>query len=38
MEFVGVRGARGLRIAPHLYTTDSDLDRLFDVLTRALQP
>ena len=36
--FVGVRGSTGLRISPHLYTTDDDLDRLFDALTRALEP
>lgn len=36
--FVGVRGATGLRISPHLYTTDADLDRLFDALARALHP
>lgn len=36
--FVGVRGSTGLRISPHLYTTDADLDRLFDALTRALEP
>lgn len=35
--FVGVRGATGLRISPHLYTTDADLDRLFGALTRALR-
>jgi selenocysteine lyase/cysteine desulfurase len=34
--FVGVRGATGLRVSPHLYTTDDDLERLFDTLTRAL--
>lgn len=34
--FVGVRGATGLRVSPHLYTTDDDLERLFDALTRAL--
>lgn len=34
--FVGVRGASGLRVSPHLYTTDSDLHRLFDTLTHAL--
>ncbi len=35
--FVGVRGATGLRISPHLYTTDADLDRLFNALIRALE-
>jgi selenocysteine lyase/cysteine desulfurase len=35
--FVGVRGATGLRISPHLYTTDVDLDRLFNALIRALE-
>jgi selenocysteine lyase/cysteine desulfurase len=30
--FVGVRG-KSLRIAPHLYNTESDLQRLFDALT-----
>jgi selenocysteine lyase/cysteine desulfurase len=34
--FVGVRGATGLRVSPHLYTTDDDLQRLFDALTHAL--
>ena len=34
--FVGVRGKTGLRVAPHLYTTESDLQRLFDALTGAL--
>jgi selenocysteine lyase/cysteine desulfurase len=34
--FVGVRGATGLRVSPHLYTTEDDLQRLFDALTRAL--
>jgi selenocysteine lyase/cysteine desulfurase len=34
--FVGVRGATGLRISPHLYTTNDDLRRLFDTLTAAL--
>ena len=33
---VGVRGAAGLRISPHVYTTDDDLARLFDALTDAL--
>lgn len=36
--FAGVRGAGGLRISPHLYTTEGDLDRLFDALSRALRP
>jgi selenocysteine lyase/cysteine desulfurase len=34
--FVGVRGASGLRVSPHLYTTEADLDRLFGALERAL--
>jgi selenocysteine lyase/cysteine desulfurase len=34
--FVGVRGATGLRVSPHLYTSDDDLDRLFDALGEAL--
>ena len=34
--FVGVRGATGVRISPHLYTTDHDVQRLFDALTLAL--
>jgi selenocysteine lyase/cysteine desulfurase len=34
--FVGVRGATGLRISPHLYTSNDDLRRLFDTLTAAL--
>jgi selenocysteine lyase/cysteine desulfurase len=36
--FVGVRGATGLRVSPHLYTTDADLQRLFGALTQALEP
>jgi len=35
--FVGVRGTTGLRISPHLYTTDDDLQRLFDALIGALE-
>lgn len=35
--FVGVRGATGLRISPHLYTTEQDLQRLFDALAHALE-
>jgi selenocysteine lyase/cysteine desulfurase len=34
--FVGVRGATGLRVSPYLYTSDADLQRLFDALARAL--
>jgi selenocysteine lyase/cysteine desulfurase len=34
--FVGVRGATGLRVSPHLYTTEDDIQRLFDALTDAL--
>jgi selenocysteine lyase/cysteine desulfurase len=34
--FVGVRGATGLRVSPHLYISDADLDRLFDALGDAL--
>ena len=34
--FVGVRGATGVRISPHLYTTDHDVQRLFEALTLAL--
>ena len=34
--FVGVRGSTGLRISPHLYTTENDLQHLFDALTQAL--
>ena len=34
--FVGVRGARGLRVSPYLYTTDDDLQRFFHALTYAL--
>ena len=33
---VGVRGATGLRISPHLYTTDDDLARFYDALKDAL--
>ena len=35
-DFVGVRGATGLRVSPYLYTSDADLQRLFDALIRAL--
>jgi selenocysteine lyase/cysteine desulfurase len=31
-----VRGATGLRISPHLYTTDDDLARFHDALKDAL--
>jgi selenocysteine lyase/cysteine desulfurase len=34
--FVGVRGATGLRIAPYLYTSEDDIERLFTALTAAL--
>ena len=34
--FVGVRGATGLRIAPYLYTSDDDIERLFTALSAAL--
>jgi len=34
--FVGVRGATGLRVSPHLYTGDDDLQRLFDALSETL--
>jgi selenocysteine lyase/cysteine desulfurase len=34
--FVGVRGATGLRVSPHLYTDDNDVRRLFDALSEAL--
>ena len=34
--FVGVRGQTGLRISPHLYTTDTDLRRLFNALSATL--
>jgi hypothetical protein len=32
--FVGVRGATGLRVSPHLYTTEDDIQRLFDAHRR----
>jgi selenocysteine lyase/cysteine desulfurase len=32
---VGVRGATGLRISPHLHTTDDDLARFYDALKDA---
>lgn len=34
--FVGVRGATGVRISPHLYTTDHDVQRRFVALAVAL--
>jgi len=34
--FVGVRGATGLRVSPHLYTSDDDIQRLFDALSDAV--
>ena len=34
--FVGIRGTTGVRVAPYLYTTDEDLERLFAALTGAL--
>lgn len=34
--FVSVRG-ESIRISPHLYTTDEDIDRLFSALKKALQ-
>jgi selenocysteine lyase/cysteine desulfurase len=33
--FVGVRGS-SLRVSPHLWTTDQDVERLVDVLTKAI--
>ncbi len=33
--FVSVRG-RNLRVAPHLYNTERDVERLLEVLERAL--
>jgi selenocysteine lyase/cysteine desulfurase len=34
--FVGVRGATGLRISPHLYTTKEDVHRLLDAVSNAV--
>jgi selenocysteine lyase/cysteine desulfurase len=34
--FVSVRG-ESIRIAPHLYTTEEDIERLFSALLRAMQ-
>jgi selenocysteine lyase/cysteine desulfurase len=34
--FVGVRGATGVRVSPHLYTTENDLQRLFGAVAEAL--
>ncbi len=33
--YVGIRGS-SMRISPHLYVTESDLDRFFNLLTTAL--
>ncbi len=35
--FVSVRGAKAMRITPHVYNTDDDVDRLFEVLETALR-
>jgi selenocysteine lyase/cysteine desulfurase len=34
--FVSVRG-ESVRVSPHLYNTETDVDRLFDVLQRAIR-
>jgi selenocysteine lyase/cysteine desulfurase len=34
--YVSVRGTNAVRITPHLWVTDRDEDRLFDVLKSAL--
>jgi selenocysteine lyase/cysteine desulfurase len=33
--YVGMRG-ESLRVSPHLYTTDADIDRLMEALHRVL--
>ena len=35
--FVSVRGTKAMRITPHVYNTDEDVDRLFEVLETALR-
>jgi len=34
--YVSVRG-RSLRVSPHLYNTESDIERLFEVLRRVIR-
>ena len=36
--FISIRGGDTLRITPHVYNTQADIDRLFDVLVPTLRP